>query len=263
MPISIKEDLLLANPIIWTPTGYSITRKFQITGLAEYSPTLRPIMAVGATDSITGFIIPAIGTPHPDRPDAVVRQVQAVCHGNDCFDALCRYEWELLPTNYLKSFSGNLEQNHHHYDINDALATVTYTPAGGSPQTQVAELMPLRLRATLSFHFLQMLDPEASTLAYAGCVNSATWRGFGPRTWLCLPIDGSTIDGVWYRNVYRFAYNPNTWDQYVVFKNVDGAIPPDIAATIVTDGSVMSGNGWARFELYPSTDFNAAFTFIT
>ena len=263
MPISIKEDLLLENPVIWTPTGYSIIRKFQITGLSEYSPTLRPIMAVGATDSTTGFTIPAIGTPHPDRPDAVVRQVQAICNGYDCFDAVCRYEWELLPSAYLKSFTGNLEQARRHYDVNDALALVSYTPTGGTAQTQVAELTPLRLRATLSFHFLQTQDPEAATLAYAGSLNSATWRGFPARTWLCLPIEGTTVDGVWYRNVYRFAYNPNTWDQYVVFRNVDHTIPPDIAATIVTDGSVMSGNGWGRFELYPAVDFSTAFPFIT
>jgi hypothetical protein len=182
MPIAIKEDLLLENPVVWTPTGYSIIRKFQITGLSEYSPTLRPIMAVGATDSTTGFTIPAIGTPHPDRPDAVVRQVQAICNGYDCFDAVCRYEWELLPSAYLKSFTGNLEQTRHHYDVNDALALVTYTPAGGTAQTQVAELTPLRLRATLSFHFLQTQDPEAATLAFAGSVNSAAWRGFPART---------------------------------------------------------------------------------
>ncbi len=259
MPIRIKEDLLLAEPVQWTATGYRIIRKFQITGLSEYSPTLRPIMAVAAVDSTTGLAIPGIGVPHPDRPDAVVRHVRAVCQGFDCFDVFCEYQWDQYPGNYLKSFNGGLTQVLGHYDAANNLATVTYTPAGGNAQSEVADLHRLILTATLSFHFLETADPETLTLSYAGLVNSVAWRNYPPRTWLCLPITGGTQDGVWYRNTYSFSYNPQTWDQYAVFKNVDGTIPPGVAGAIVTDGSVMSGNGWGRFLVFGQTDFNAAF----
>ncbi|MGC8623742.1 MAG: hypothetical protein ACP5VQ_00565, partial [Phycisphaerae bacterium] len=73
MAVRIKEDLLLSQPLEWSVTGYHIIRKFQVTGLSEYSPTQRPIMAVTAADSVTGFAIPAIGVAHPDQPNAVVR----------------------------------------------------------------------------------------------------------------------------------------------------------------------------------------------
>ncbi len=263
MTISIKEDLLLAQPLEWSATGYHIIRKFQVTGLSEYSPTQRPIMAVTATDSTTNFVIPAIGAQHPDQPNAVVRNIKAQCQGYDCFDVVCEYQWDAYPTNYLKSFNAGLVQVLRHYDADNNLATVTYTPAGGTAQTEVADLHRLILNATISFHFLQTADPESLTLSYAGLVNSVTWRNYPPRTWLCLPITGSTQDGVWYRNTYCFAYNPETWDQYAVFKNVDGSIPPDIAGTIVTDGSATSGNGWSRFIVFGQTDFNTAFPLIT
>ena len=259
MAISIKEDLLLPAPLEWTNLGYKITRKFQVTGLAAYSPTLRPIMAAAATDAVTGFTIPGVSTPHPDRPDALVESVRTLCAGADCFDVLCQYNWSLYPSTYLKSFNAGLVQVLRHYDAGNNLAAVTYTPAGGQPQTVVADLHRLILNATLSFHFLETADPESLTLAYAGMVNSATWRNYPPRTWLCLPISGSTQDGVWYRNTYSFAYNPETWDQYAVFKNDDGTIPTGIAASIVTDGSVTSGNGWSRFVVFPQADFNQAF----
>jgi len=262
MAISIKEDLLLPDPVEWTAQGYRITRKFQVTGLAEYSPTLRPIMAVAATDATSGFVIPAIGTGHPDRPNAVVRNVKTQCQGNDCFDVLCEYQWDQYPTNYLKSFNAGLVQATRHYDASNNLATVSYTPSGGNAQTEVVDLQRMILNATINFHFLQTQDPEALTLAYAGMVNSATWRGYPPRTWLCLPINGSTQDGVWYRNTYSFAYNPETWDQYAVFKNVDGTIPSDVAGSIVTNGSSTSGNGWGRVVIFPQTDFNSVFSFI-
>ncbi len=262
MAVSIKEDLLLSEPLEWSATGYHIIRKFQVTGLAQYSPTQRPLMAVTATDAITGFVIPAIGAQHPDQPNAVVRNIKTRCQGYDCFDVLCEYQWDAYPSNYLKSFNAGLSQVLRHYDANNNLATVTYTPSGGTAQTEVADLHRLILNATISFHFLQTADPETLTLSYAGLVNSAAWRGYPPRTWLCLPITGSTRDGVWYRNTYSFAYNPETWDQYAVFKNVDGSIPPDIAGTIVTDGSATSGNGWGRFIVFSQTDFNTAFPLI-
>jgi hypothetical protein len=259
MAICIKEDLLSPEPVQWNATGYRITRKFQVTGLAAYSPTLRPLMAVAATDATTGFSIPAIGAAHPDRPEAVVRHVRGLCQGFDCFDVLCEYQWDLYPSAYLKSFDASLVQVLRHYDASNNLATVTYTPPGGTPQTEVADLQRLILNATVSFHFLETADPEALTLAYAGLVNSAVWRNYPPRTWLCLPITGSTHDGAWYRNTYSFAYNPETWDEYAVFRNVDGRIPPGVAGNIVTDGSSMNGNGWGRFIVFGQTDFNTAF----
>ena len=263
MPISIKEDLLLPNPLEWTATGYRIVRKFQITGLEEYAPTLRPIMAATATDSSTGFVIPAVNTPHPNQPGAIVRAVRAVCLGPDCFDIYCRYEWDQYPSAYLKSYNAGLVQLLRPYDANNNLATVNYTPQGGQVQTMVAELKRVILNATLSFHFLQTADPEALTVQYAGLVNSLLWRSYPPRTWLCLPINGSTQDGIWYRNTYSFAYNPQTWDEYAVFKNVDGSVPAGIAASMVTDGSATAGNGWGRFVIYGQTDFNTAFPDIT
>lgn len=263
MPISIKEDLLLPNPLEWTQAGYQIVRKFQITGLEEYSATLRPIMAATATDSLTGFVIPAINTPHPDRPAALVRAVRSVCLGADCFDTYCRYEWDQYPANYLKSYNAGLVQTLRHYDGANNLATVSYTPVGGQAQTIVADLKRVILNATLSFHFLETADPESLTVQYAGLVNAALWRNYPPRTWLCLPVSGSTQDGIWYRNTYSFSYNPQTWDEYAVFKNVDGTVPSAIASSIVTDGSSMAGNGWGRFIVYGQTDFNTAFPNIT
>ncbi len=260
MGIAIKEDLLYPHAMHITRQAFRIVRKFQVTGLEAYSATKKVVMAATGTDAVTGFQIPQLGASHPDEPSAVVVDIKPQCQGYDCFDTFVTYEWQVYPSNFLESFSASLVERITHYDAAGNLAVVQYTPAGATAaKKKVAALRRLVLSATVTFHFLETANPETLTLQYAGMVNSAAWRNQPPRTWLCLPINGSTQDGIWYRNAYAFAYNPQTWDEYAVFENVDGVVPQDVSATIDTSGATYSGNGWGRFIVYGQVDFNAVF----
>lgn len=69
--------------------------------------------------------------------------------------------------------------------------------------------------------------PLAKSLQYVGRVNDAAiWTG-AARTWLCTGITGrSENGGDSYLVTYEFQYNPETWDQTVIFIDSDTGRPP-------------------------------------
>ena len=260
--IAIKEDLIGGSRVSVSLTEQTVTRVFLVSGLAALAPAQRPVTAVTAVDGSTGFTIPNLMTPHPAAPSLLCRHIDAAPEGNDIFRVTCAYTWieyASTPSGFLKSYRGSLKMISTPYDASNTIANLTYTPAGGQPTTQTATLRKQVLAATATWSFLQAVDPEALSTANAGMVNSAIWRGYPVRTWLCLPIVGETRDGIWFHNQYSFAYNSQTWDEYATFLDVNGQTPTGIAASLVTDGSAMSGNGWGRFIVQGSVDFNTVF----
>ncbi len=264
--LAIKEDLIHGSHVHVNPTAQTITRIFMVSGLSAFTPTQRVIEAILATDPTTGFTIPNMNTPHPDAPSLIVTDMDGQPEGDDIFRVVITYtyrEYPPGPTAFLKEYRGSLRQIPTRYDANNNQATITYTPSGGQPVSKVTKLVKYSIGAVLSFRFLEKADPENLTTAYAGMINSLAWRGYPPKTWLCLPVDGDTRDGIWYRNQYSFSYRPETWDEYAIYEDADGHVPVGVANSLVTDGSTMSGNGWGRFTVQGSVDFNAVFPNIT
>lgn len=257
--ITIKEDLVRESAVTSTCNEQTLTRGFLVSGLTDPADE-QPLVAEAAVDSVSGFAIPALFAGHPAKPEAIVTRINVKALGAGSFYVTCTYTYKILPSQYLQSFRAGFRQVPTHYDATDALAVVTYTPAAGAAIKQVAALTRARVTATLSFELVEQTSPEASTTALAGNTNSDIWRGYAAGTLLVLPISGETRDGVNYRNTYSFSYDPMTWDEYAFYQDPStGRVPPDVAATVVTDGSATSGNGWGRFVVYPKITFATSF----
>jgi len=256
----VKEDLLTPCSASSTLSAQVIIRSFLVEGITG-TPSDQSLQAQVANDGSN--TIPALNSPHPNNANAYVSHIVAHALGNGVFDVIVTYTYRNYPVPYLQSFHGSFRQAPTHYDVNNVKATVPYTPTNGTAQTpQVANLTRNKLTATLGFRFLQTINPESLTAAYANKTNSAVWRGYAVGTVLCLPISGTSHDGIWFENCYSFEIDADTFDEYAVFELPDGRPAPDIA-NIVTNGSAYSGNGWGRFVMNNQVDFNTVFPFIT
>ena len=263
MAISVKEDLVQGTTVESTLTQQTLTRVFLVQGLSSVAADAQALEAEGAQDSETGFTIPAMGDAHPVKPELIVSKITVQAWGNGAFKVTVMYRYRVLPAAFLQSFRASFKQVIQHQDVNGVLATVTYTPTGGSAIKQVADLKGLQLSATLSFELMQTQSPESLTTSVSGYVNSDLWRGYEPRTVLSLPVSGTTEDGVYYKNTFSFAYNPETWDEFAFYIDPStGKVPPDVAAAAAPSSGTMSGNGWGRFQMFPATAFGTTFSFL-
>ena len=118
---------------------------------------------------------------------------------------------------------------------------------GGTVDIQVPQMVARCSR-------LEPGSPKAKSLTYTGKVNSITWNGDPPRTWLCMPIVGRTSGlSQPYEVTYEFMYREQTWDALVAYIDPDtGQRPPNLVPT----------EGLKTFEVYPEIDFtplNVAF----
>jgi hypothetical protein len=263
-PATITEDLDYAHPMILSTTSRKTVRRFLVEGISGQPGALQPYLAIVAEDSSNGITIPTLLQAHPYDSNSLAESIEPRSLGGGKWEVLVTYEARLYPSNYLEEFHASFQEVPTHYDASNNLATITYTPTGSSSSVKdVASLKRLSLQATVTYNVLETRNPRNLTIQYAGYVNSDTWLGSSPRTWLCLPICGSTKDNVWFHNRYSFAYRAETWDEYAFFRDSHGHVPEDIAATLVTDGSSMSGNGWGRFIMQPQMAFGTTFPDFT
>ncbi len=263
MAIEVKADIKNGADLTWSTHEIKGVRVFQVTGLEQYADSAILVAALMQPG------IPAMGSGHPAMPTVPAVSYHPINRGAGTVDVRVEYVLDFTPTTYLQSFSGSFKQIPNTIysfgqDVStiptspDVLSQITFTPLGGRATTKNASLTLSVLSANLTFEVVEQTSPETLTAEYAGFTNSDTFRGYLPRTVLCLPICGSTRDGTNYRNRYSFAYNPQTWDQYDVVKNADWTVPVGVAG-IVTDGSAFSGNGWGRFMMHGTTAFGTAF----
>lgn len=96
--------------------------------------------------------------------------------------------------------------------------------------------------------------PFYQSEAYLRKVNQSGWLGKPARTWLCTKVDGSSDDGGnTYTVVYEFTYNPDTWDQRVVFIDPDTGRPPIDEDT--GESTLVDGLGVKKVQIYELADF--------
>ncbi len=264
MGISIIEDVRGAGALTASFTEVIAPRRFFVTGLPGPDYALA-FQAARAVDSTSGYAIPVLGTPHPYEPLAIVNHISVdVDRGNSSGYVVCSYEYKTVGSSqgFLESYTGSFTEFETHYDATGALATVTYTDAASKTHTRVAALKRKALCANIEFEFETTTSPRSTVTGAAGCINNAAWLGYGVRTLLCLPPVGTTKDGIVWKVRYGFAYRPYTWDQWEAYKDHAGLVPTAVASSIATslsDPTVMSGNGWGRFIVFPVADFSTAF----
>ena len=106
-----------------------------------------------------------------------------------------------------------------------------------------SKMIPQR---TLTIQKEKGYSPESEAAFYVGKINSLTWRGDPPATWLCTQIEGYSDDGGYnYKVTYKFQYKYDTWDPVLVFIKDDGNPP-----------SQTDGNSKITERIYEEVDFN-------
>ena len=99
-------------------------------------------------------------------------------------------------------------------------------------------------------------SPGNITKAWSGYVNSDTWQGGDPRTWMCTQANFDLVDDTTTPRTYRFAfsfeYDDQTWDNdtTVVFLDPRTGRPP---VGLETDVGVK------KIEYYPQRNFGNTF----
>lgn len=102
-------------------------------------------------------------------------------------------------------------------------------PQGG----ELTVMLPI---ATVSGEFVTTeADPGSVAIAWTGYLNSDSWQGRPPRTWMCMGVDWELVDSTTTPDTYRFRfmfeYNEKTWDDTTTIIFIDsrtGKPPGDI-----------------------------------
>lgn len=92
---------------------------------------------------------------------------------------------------------------------------------------------------------------QAAATTIVGAINSATWNGYAPGTWLCKGAYTQTVrteTGDRYLTRYEFSYSPNAWGLARKAFTWNG-----VTVTGITAATVASG----QFTIYRDANFNS------
>lgn len=219
--------------------------------------------------------VPQIGDAHPHAPNAKVSRVNILPVTDTQVRMEVVYETPSRPTGPVGGKVFIIRQKTHLVGEQWQMSAggypiqAEYQPAGAATTFKhtatVNKLIPLR---TLSVSVIQRDPLEAAVEDAVGMVNSTTWRGKDPATWLFVDADQETSTGGYsYQISLQFIHNPRSWDAFVVFRDSKGKIPSDVAqltavsATRAFTNDLVKARGLTRAKLYDETDFNTLFTF--
>lgn len=129
-------------------------------------------------------------------------------------------------------------------DASGAVMKIKYT--GGTLVTEkVIETQVERPTATVRISRTESVPPKLLVSNnLVGSMNSVSWSGFPPKTWLFRGASSRQQPDGKSRVTYEFTHNPQTW-------RAQGTII--VGASIPNDITVE--NGIAFFDVYPSFDF--------
>lgn len=197
--------------------------------------------------------VPVPGSLHPIVPGLRLRDRVANPLGRTIAQIELRYYSaaveDIPPFGFDSTVSGSIdiEQIETQLDKNGDQITVSHNDIiqGGS----VLVTMP---RRALSFTTVEQSSaPGALAEAYAGKVNSVTWQGGTPGTWICLgvpfePVDRASNPPSW-RYRFDFRHRVEGHDPTVIYIDPEtGAPPPGLTA----------GVGIKTIEWYEEADFH-------
>lgn len=261
MALVVKLDLIGGCRIEQTLTSIRAYRVGMVKGFADPD---HPNLSIWEAHNAAG--IPVIGDSWPGLTGgpAILRTKFSTPLSDDLAMITMVYDWQILPSSYLKSYRASLIQRTVNYDKDGNPAKITYTPKlGARAGSFTADLTLYSPQATLNIQKLENFDPESISILLGG-VNTTAWRGYPPRTWMFFALDGSSNDNVQYENLYGFLHNPLTWDQFEVYRDELGRVPPYVASggNIDFSGGTTSGNGWKRFKVQKEIEFNTTFSWI-
>jgi hypothetical protein len=250
------SDLIESNTYTQDSSGRKATRSFLVVEVSG-----------NAYDKLyqAALKCPAYGTPHPSIPNIFVSNISAspVAEQSTQVIVLVTYS-ELAPDNQPPSqsapptisISSSLTTVETTCDKDGKEMTVTHRrqSVGDDGQVVIEDLpeQPVRVELQIPTMVLRYSRREPKpfspnrSLAYTGCVNSDTFVGQPPRSWLCLGISGD-LDGDAYKVKYEFQLKPDLWDIEAVYND------PDTGAPVLNP---VDGQGIKSFRIYREIAFS-------
>ena len=238
--------------------GVTATRKFIVSGLSS-QPSGRCLEAL----NVVG--IPRKGQTHPNLASIVVKGVSAVPVQDSPRKAYVIVTYA-APTYNVQTPSqtakptyrsgSNVVDVETSEDKDKKQMVLTHTKKSvdedGNTVDEVLPPQPAKVIVQRPQGYLSCERPEPLPInysriwGYVGKVNSAPFKGYPARSWLCTAID---VDEAGDRgNVsYQFSLKYDLWDARVVY------IDPATSAPVVDP---VEGQGIKSFKVYPEAEFN-------
>lgn len=250
----IVRDIVQSHSIRRTAAGYGVDRIFivsDVTGSAE-SRLYNALQSSG---------IPQFRDPHPIIPGIEVTDLQASPEGNDSASVKIRVTYAIPSIDDIGEdgegdqapgvavVSSTLIDEETHLDRNGDWIKVTWSGLGGF-FTNYKSVSVQRPQSRVSLTRIETSMPKDIITNYLGTVNSVTWSGYPPNTWLCVAINAREESPGKFDVEYVFAYRRDDWRATVTVN-----IPQDVIEDFPPD--VDTGNGYGVFDVYPEMDFNA------
>lgn len=212
--------------------------------------------------ALTHPSLPAFGSPHPAQPGALL--LESSCELLGASQARVRLVYrtpnkdddttggvgagqvvsiEIDSTTtqetVTKDYAGNL-MFFTYRGTGEGVVGLNGIGVTGVFQTnRVVEVSVLKPQLSVRVTQDRATRPLALASDITGTVNSVTWSGYPPRTWLQTGVRSSLQNGRW-RTEFSFAYRPETWD-YTEILTINGQTPTD----------AVPGNGIQTYRVYP------------
>ena len=248
MPVTISDNLATQSPkFTVNQKGGQRVVLYLVGGL---DPSHDPVTAAStAVDSTSGLAMPRYGSPYPYNSALGLRATVL--------------EFEPFPRDSRTS----------------VLARVTYTSPEVEPQPRRREGPHQRLRrprhlrpgrqgqpaqgllhrplgqrlrrrrppdgapaaTVLEIERIEPGSPLGKSAAYAGSVNSDTFQGGQPLTWMCRGVTGESLGSGQFRVNYVFEYDPATWQENYAFRDrVTRRTPSDVRPSTNNDHGIYT-----------------------
>jgi hypothetical protein len=275
----IIEDIVEGARFDLQPGSFQLTRAFYVGGII---PTMDALIQAFKEGGANGVRIPYMTAPHPTVAGIVASSYSCVPVKNSSRTGVMVYvyysqEWlvEVVGDSSLDTTSTwpaghplvNLPILIPYCSTRGSRFTLPIDPRGlntdptrnGGTFYDIGRVTRLSDKVSLQFTHIEGKSPLTLSQQYRGKINSVTWQGGAPSTWICRGIDGVTVPQPWgftmWRNTYLMSHDPKTWSSSNAYTaTLTGKPPPD---AIFDPADPLSGNGMFLIPDGATIDFNA------
>jgi|SRR6185437_98903 len=226
----VHLDVADSQPDKLDVEGWEYYRTARVEGLAG-SGSAQRVQAVLAVQALPIGPNLLLGSPHPDIPDALLRQYRPRTLSNGVVEVRILYKEEFGGTNNYVEVGSTAQQVQTNVGIGAGFTgNLIHSMYKGKQYGEtVSKLVP---NTTITVKRVEYASPGDKSKTYVGTVNDGPWD-LDPspyaRCWLCTEITGVSADrGVSWQVTYKFVYQPpkslsnpyaGGWDEGVITKD--------------------------------------------
>lgn len=255
MPVVIP-DLIEGTTAQSDSSGLSVTRVYyvdvsDIAGLSADRKVVEALKTAG---------VAKYGDTHPSYPTLSVVSAKGDVWTHNQIKVTVQYvtvNVELVPDETrpaLQNVGTSSQEIETNVDKNGAPISVTYTdPVTGEVFNVGGRVKVFAPLTIVKFKRLELNSPLVKSTQYGSTINTSTWMGYPPRTWLCTRIDGERQQNgglAMYMVSYEFQYKPSTYRVAALYTKPDGSFPK------LTPADLVAQNGITYVDAVRETDFN-------